>query len=72
MTTEPMPKFDPSYIAALREVLDIAVEQIAEQHRTPATKAKMAETIVRSASEGVTDARDLVSHAVTAGASGAP
>lgn len=72
MTTETMPKFDPSYIAALREVLDIAVEQIAEQHRTPATKAKMAETIVRSASEGVTDAHDLVSHAVTAGAGGAP
>jgi len=72
MTTQQMPKFDPQYIATLREVLDIAVEHIAEQHRTPATKAKMAETIVRSASEGITDAHDLVSHAVAAGADGAP
>jgi DNA-binding FadR family transcriptional regulator len=72
MTTQPMPKFDPKYVAALREVLDIAVGQIAVQHRTPATKAKMAETIVRNAADGVTDAQDLVWHAVQAGADGAP
>ena len=72
MTAQQTPKFDQEYIATLREVLDIAVEHIAERHRTPATKAKMAEIIVRSASEGVTDARDLVSHAVAAGADGAP
>ena len=70
--TQPRQKFDADYVATLREVLDIAVEQIAAEHRTPATKAKMAETIVRSAAEGVTDARDLVSHAVAAGAEGAP
>ena len=72
MTTEPAQKFDASYVATLREVLDIAVEQIAIEHRTPATKAKMAETIVRTAAGGVTDARDLVSEAVLAGADGAP
>lgn len=72
MTNVPPPKFDADYIATLREVLDIAVEQIALEHRTPATKAKMAETIVRTAAGGVTDARDLVSHAVRAGADGAP
>jgi predicted small metal-binding protein len=71
-TPELQPKFDPRYVAALREVLEIAVEHIEEQHRTPATKAKMAETIVRSAADGVTDARDLLSHAVRAGAEGAP
>jgi hypothetical protein len=70
--TQPRQKFDADYVAALREVLDIAVEQIAVEHRTPATKAKMAETIVRVAAEGVTDARDLVTHAVAAGADGAP
>jgi hypothetical protein len=69
---QPRQKFDADYVAALREVLDIAVEQIAVEHRTPATKAKMAETIVRVAAEGVTDARDLVTHAVAAGADGAP
>lgn len=72
MTTEPTQKFDAKYVAALREVLDIAVGQIAVQHRTPATKAKMAETIVRSAADGITDAQDLVWHAVRAGAEGAP
>ena len=71
MTTV-LPKFDSEYIATLREVLDIAVEQIDEAHRTPATKAKMAETIVRTAAEGVTDARDLVLEAVRAGAEPAP
>ena len=35
-------KFDPDYVATLRKILDIAVEQIALENRTPATKAKMA------------------------------
>jgi hypothetical protein len=72
MSTTPSPKFDPTYVATLRQVLDIAVEQIAVQHRTPATKAMMAETIVRDAAGGITDAHALVSHAVSAGANGAP
>ena len=36
-------KFDPDYVATLRRILDIAVESIAEENRTPATKAKMAQ-----------------------------
>jgi hypothetical protein len=74
MTTTNMPqqKFDADYVATLRELLDIAVAQVKAEHRTPATKAMMAETIVRNAAEGVTDARDLVSSAVRAGAEGAP
>ncbi|MEH2475487.1 putative small metal-binding protein [Nitrobacteraceae bacterium AZCC 2161] len=72
MTDVPQQKFDARYVAALREVLDIAVEHIAEEHRTPATKAKMAETIVRNAAEGIIDTQDLLSHAVRAGAEGAP
>ena len=72
MTTDPTPKFDANYVATLRQVLDIAVQQIAVQHRAPATKAMMAETIVRHAAGGITDAHALVSHAVTAGANGAP
>ncbi len=46
MTAMNQPKFDPDYVATLREVLDIAVEQIAMEHRTPATKAMMANTTV--------------------------
>lgn len=66
------PSFDPQRVAALRQVLDIAVEQIAVQHRTPATKAMMAQIIVRHAADGITDASALVGHAVRAGADGAP
>lgn len=60
-------KFDPDYVATLRRILDIAVENIAVENRTPATKAKMAQTIVREAAGGVTDATDLVSRAVRVG-----
>jgi SUMO ligase MMS21 Smc5/6 complex component len=59
--------FDPDYVATLRKILDIAVEQIALENRTPATKAKMAQTIVSRAANGITDASDLVSSAVRAG-----
>lgn len=63
----PSQKFDPNYVDTLRKILDVAVEQIAHENRTPATKAKMAQTIVREAADGVTDARDLVSRAVRVG-----
>ena len=59
--------FNAETVAALREVLNIAVEQIAQENRTPATKAKMAQSIVREAAEGVTDADDLVLIAVREG-----
>ncbi len=72
MTNNSSPKFDSDYVATLREVLDIAVERIAVEHRTPATKAKMAQIIVQSAADDVTDAHDLVNYAGRAGADGAP
>lgn len=72
MTKSPPHAFDAQYVATLREVLDIAVESIDEAHRTPATKAAMAETIVRNAAEGITDAEELVMVAVRAGAKPAP
>ncbi|WP_371421118.1 hypothetical protein [Tardiphaga sp.] len=72
MTIDPTPKFDANYVATLRLVLDMAVERIAVQHRTPATKAMMAETIMRHAAGGITDTHALMSHAVSAGANGAP
>jgi hypothetical protein len=67
MVNRPPYQFDPEYVATLRKILDVAVEQIARENRTPATKAKMAQTIVREAACGVTDARDLVSRAVREG-----
>ncbi len=72
MTIASTPYLDPRTVAALRELLEIAVDQIAVQHRTPATKAKMAQTILFSAREGVTDRHALLNDAVQAGADGAP
>ena len=71
MSQIPPQKFDAEYVAHLRELLDMAVEQIEPEHRTPATKAKMAETLVRNAAEGVTDAHHLMRQAVRAGEDGA-
>ncbi|HEX7789179.1 MAG TPA: hypothetical protein VF467_01475 [Afipia sp.] len=67
MTDRSPEKFDPDYVSTLRKILDIAVERIAEENRTPATKAKMAQAIVREAADGVTDAGDLVLRAVRVG-----
>lgn len=67
MTNQPPEKFDAEYVATLRRILDIAVEHIAVENRTPATKAKMAQVIVQEAAGGVTDAGDLVSRAVRVG-----
>jgi len=67
MVNRPPESFSAETVATLREILNLAVAQIAEQNRTPATKAKMAETIVRSAAGGVTNAIDLVSLAVREG-----
>ncbi|QUS41151.1 hypothetical protein RPMA_21620 [Tardiphaga alba] len=71
-TTIQTQTFDAQRVAVLRQVLDIAVEKIAVQHRTPATKAMMAQIIVRHAADGITDTGALVTHAVRAGADGAP
>ena len=72
MADRAVESFSTDMVALLREVLDIAVEQIAEPNRTPATRAKMAQTIVQGAASGVFDAADLVSLAVNAGRIPAP
>jgi len=59
--------FSPELVALMKAALDTAVDQIAHSYRMPATKAKMAERIVRTASEGVTDLRELMSAAVDEG-----
>jgi hypothetical protein len=67
MSDEPRPRFDSELVELLRAVLDEAVDHICEENRTPATKAKMAERIVRTAASGVTDADALMCAAVEAG-----
>ncbi len=67
MTKVPPSHFSPELVALMKAALDTAVEQIAYSQPTPATKAKMAERIVRTASEGVTDLHELMSVAVDEG-----
>ena len=59
--------FAPDTVATMRAALDVAVDQISESHRAPATKAKMAERILLTAAAGVTDPDKLVFVAVEAG-----
>jgi hypothetical protein len=56
--------FAPSLVAIMRLALDTAADQVPKASRTPATKAKMAQRIVRSAAEGITGARELVAAAL--------
>src|ERR1700682_2258669 len=51
----------------MRPVLDSAVDQIDAANRTPATKAKMAERILRAASDGITDPMTLTAIAIEDG-----
>lgn len=60
-------EFAPELVSTMRSVLDTAVKQIDKAHRTPATKAKMAERILRTASEGVIDIHELIRVAVDEG-----
>lgn len=61
------PAFAPDLVNTMRRALDVASDRVPVQSRTPATKAKMAQRIVRSAHEGVTDAQELVEAAVAEG-----
>ena len=67
MTTVQSANFSPELLTLMRSALDTAVHQIGRSHRTPATKAKMAQRIVRTASEGITDLHVLMSAAVEEG-----
>jgi len=59
--------FSPELVALKNSALDTAVHRIDRSHRTPATKPKMAQRIVRTASEGVTDLHVLMIAAVEEG-----
>jgi hypothetical protein len=67
MTKFPPAKFSPELVIIMKSALDTAVHQIDRSHRTPATKAKTAQRIIRTASEGVTDLHSLMSAAVDEG-----
>jgi hypothetical protein len=59
--------FAPDFLNTMRWALDAASDRLPAPSRTPATKAKMAQRIVRSAQEGITDANQLVTLAMAEG-----
>ena len=67
MTKVTPASFSPELVAIMKAALDAAVHRIDRLHRTPATKAKMAQRIVRMASEGVSDLHALMNAAVEEG-----
>jgi hypothetical protein len=67
MTNIPPASFSPESVAIMKAALDTVVHRIELSHRTPATKAKMAQRIVLTASEGITDLDALTSVAVDEG-----
>jgi hypothetical protein len=58
---------EPLPVSVGDRAYDRPVHRIDRSHRTPATKAKMAQRIVRTASEGITDLDALTSVAVDEG-----
>jgi hypothetical protein len=67
MTKVSPPTFSPELVTLMRSALDTAVDQIDQPRRTPATKAKMAQRIVKTACNGVTDLHALTSAALDEG-----
>jgi hypothetical protein len=63
----PPSQFAPELVWTMRSVLESAVDQIDAANRTPATKAKMAERILRAASDGITDPTMLTAMAIDDG-----
>jgi hypothetical protein len=61
-------EFGADLVSTMRSALDDAAGIIEEANRTPATIAKMAERMLRTASEGITDAERLTAVAVEEGA----
>jgi hypothetical protein len=59
--------FAPDFVNTMRWALDAASDRLPAPSRTPATKAKMVQCIVRSAHEGITDAYQLMTLAVAEG-----
>jgi hypothetical protein len=60
-------QFEPELVWTMRSVLDSAVDQIDAANRTPATKAKMAERILRVVSDGIADPLKLTPIAIEDG-----
>ena len=66
-TRIPPENFSRELVSVMKTALEEAVTRIPPDNRTSATKAKMAERIVRTASQGIVQVERLVSVAVDEG-----
>ncbi len=58
-----MPQFDPRLISLMRHALEDVMSRVPVEHATPATKAYLAECILKAAAQGHTTYSELVSAA---------
>jgi hypothetical protein len=55
-----MPQFDPGLIGLMRSVLEDVMAKVPVEHATPATKAYLAECILKAAAQGHTTYNELI------------
>ena len=58
-----MPMFDPQLIQIMRSALEEVMTRVPLEHATPATKAYLAECILKAAAQGHTTYNELVAAA---------
>jgi hypothetical protein len=61
--SQAMPYFDPQLIGLMRSVLEDVMTRVPAEHSTPATKAYLAECILKAAAQGHTSYNELVTAA---------
>jgi hypothetical protein len=58
-----MPYFDPEFVEVVRDALDEVMTKVPSEYSTPATKAYLAECILKTAAQGETSRHELVAAA---------
>jgi hypothetical protein len=58
-----MPQFDPRLVSLMRSVLEDVMTRVPMEYATPATKAYLAECILKAAAQGHTSYNELVTAA---------
>ena len=58
-----MPHFDPELVEVMRDALDEVMTKVPSEHSTAATKAYLAECILKTAAQGQISRNELVAAA---------
>jgi hypothetical protein len=61
--SQAMPYFDPQFIGLMRNALEDVMTRVPVEYSTPATKAYLAECILKAAAQGHTSYNELVAAA---------